>query len=623
MRWQLLTFLSFLSAMVEGCTNPSSTIYSKTKNQPPDQTLWVSKLTQALSLTPQWDNDFLMEISLQKEEDIVNYFLEHTDFEDVIFDFHRFFLGGNNTSPVVILENNQKTYDPGVQLLNPAALAATHAYAKGQDIFSSLFATQHKTHIRFSILYSPTGDSAQQTPEIRRLHLFTWRSHLKNFNNTLETADSSESFCKSLSAFSFDLGQITEKFGISFGAYDGFFADSWVTNNFPLLHMCSLGQYTTAFTLEQAQAEIRELERFLDYLETQLETLTGYSQGPLWQTTLQAPADIPGLKHTKSHLFEGGWYLERLNSSTNHNRRRAAAVLDTFFCDDLTPTSVVLGDSHGSGAHGTQPSCASCHYKLDPMAGIFRNVGFLGDTHQVPYLKSLTFDDGKVIASNELSNYLNQWKDIQGNWRSGWIRSTTNPSLNVSLESPLELLKFAQTSPEVSKCYVKRLSQYFLGKNQQVDPGYLDSLHSHFEDLRKTQGSSLALRATVKSLMLSNTFAQANPQPNTCYDLSPQTPQGSKAVPCSVSYLIQKNCSTCHAGPGGSGNLDLTNVVSQEPVTFYHLDSQGNQRSAKQSFQILQDRLHTTNTQYRMPLLKHMDDADRLALSKWFESNTK
>ncbi len=65
------------------------------------------------------------------------------------------------------------------------------------------------------------------------------------------------------------------------------------------------------------------------------------------------------------------------NSSTNYNRKRAAYVLKRFFCDDLNPVGFEDPAEHIGGAHGSQTSCYACHYKLDPMAGFFRNHGAL------------------------------------------------------------------------------------------------------------------------------------------------------------------------------------------------------------------------------------------------------
>src|SRR5262249_26998450 len=63
------------------------------------------------------------------------------------------------------------------------------------------------------------------------------------------------------------------------------------------------------------------------------------------------------------------------NSSTNMNRKRGAYVLKRFFCDDLTPVGFESPKEHVTGVHGSDTTCFNCHYKLDPMAGFFRNYG--------------------------------------------------------------------------------------------------------------------------------------------------------------------------------------------------------------------------------------------------------
>ena len=131
--------------------------------------------------------------------------------------------------------------------------------------------------------------------------------------------------------------------------------------------------------------------------------------------------------------IEGRQYGEELfrliqNSSTNRNRKRAAWALKRFFCDDLTPINVEAASSHVGGQHGSDPACYSCHYKLDPMAGYFRELGFSG----VSFASSpqMFFDDG---ANASRVDYGKPWKaapETGREWNVGYIRSTTDDKLN-------------------------------------------------------------------------------------------------------------------------------------------------------------------------------------------------
>ena len=81
-----------------------------------------------------------------------------------------------------------------------------------------------------------------------------------------------------------------------------------------------------------------------------------------------------------------------VNSSTNFNRKRASYVLRTYLCDDLVPVQLPEDGNHnGQGRHASDPGCQSCHYKLDPMAGLFRYRGAGGENYKTK--DTFYFDD--------------------------------------------------------------------------------------------------------------------------------------------------------------------------------------------------------------------------------------
>ncbi|MEY4066711.1 MAG: hypothetical protein RIR26_2919, partial [Pseudomonadota bacterium] len=156
------------------------------------------------------------------------------------------------------------------------------------------------------------------------------------------------------------------------------------------------------------------------------------------------------------------FYQSHPNSSTNFNRKRAAAVLKRYFCDDLIPLQVVLpsaGLGHAEGRHASDPACQSCHYKLDPMAGFFRSRGVVGlefvnpneeqrrfleesrkDLRlppEIPVGQFLVFDDQAVVSRDDLDRYLGSWrfssstnKPAGAEWNVGFIRSAIQPEQN-------------------------------------------------------------------------------------------------------------------------------------------------------------------------------------------------
>ena len=331
--------------------------------------------------------------------------------------------------------------------------------------------------------------------------------------------------------------------------------------------------------------------------------------------------------------FSGFPYLrwdQLKNSSTNFNRRRAAYMLRTYFCDDLTPINVVTTDDHPQGRHASDPSCQSCHYKLDPMAGFFRERQFFG----VPIQESpgtptsLIFDDFKSISGDELTAYLDNWKAPQGDaheWNVGYIRSTQNSAANFYGSTLDDLYGFMRQAPEVRQCLVKRLAEYFVGKNQVFDGGYLASLAARLEPATPNSPTAIpsgkAISGIIKSLLLSNTMAAPDPRPDECYDFAPgATPS---TLPCQVAWIVQNNCATCHRGQGAAGGLDLTNwaVIPGVGETFVHLDDNGVQRTKQETFSRIKARLEATDPSERMPLGKDFSPpTDRAALYKWVDS---
>ena len=322
-----------------------------------------------------------------------------------------------------------------------------------------------------------------------------------------------------------------------------------------------------------------------------------------------------GLKPS-TQLTDTGFWFNLQNSSTNFNRRRASYVLKRYFCDDLTPISVVAPDQHVNSQHASAPACRSCHYKLDPMAGFFKEIGISGISFKTA--DRLLFDDGAQI---DREKYQGAWKASEGSgrtWEIGYIRSTESQSLNSWGESVQDLFKIIETSPEVKRCIVRRLTDYFVGKDQAVDAGYIDHLTQRFIEESKTN-STEALKNTIASLVTSKTFRTPDPVSNACYDYAPGT-DASKRPPCHVAFVLERNCGSCHSSKSSAGGLDLTGWIRLEDgkLAFPHRRG-GKQLSQSDSFASIQERLTIMDKAKRMPLDMHMSAADREALFVWVE----
>lgn len=307
------------------------------------------------------------------------------------------------------------------------------------------------------------------------------------------------------------------------------------------------------------------------------------------------------------------------NSSTNADRKRANYVLKRFFCDDLTPINVVLPESHAEGKHAADPACQSCHYKLDPMAGFFRTRGNSGIDFAGK--ETITFDD---FADKPLSEYEEAWKNTSGDaahpWNVGFVRSSTDATLTDWGDHPEnptldDLFGVIQRAPEVKRCLVRRMFQYFVAEGQTMDAGWLDHLASRYTETAQTSPAA-AFKDTVKALVTSNTFKASDPASEQCYDFAP----GASAVgkpPCKVAYILEKNCASCHTGAGAQGGLDLTKWGKTQ-------DGEVGFEGAKPgALQAIVDRLSVADPALRMPLARHMDEGERDALYRWATEEAK
>lgn len=325
---------------------------------------------------------------------------------------------------------------------------------------------------------------------------------------------------------------------------------------------------------------------------------------------------FPGGKKWVAFGMEQGTALA--NSSTNYNRKRAAYVLKRYFCDDLTPVGFEDPKEHVSGAHGSQTSCYACHYKLDPMAGFFRNYGALfSDASNTP---DIVFDD---LASTDRTAYLKSWRAPESagrTWEVGYVRSPRWPEQNNYGETLADLSKIIREAPEAKRCLMKRLTEYTLGEGQTVDGGYLDSLTRSFE-LEAAENSSTALKNAMLRIVQSDSFQTRDPDPQQCYDHAPGT-KADNRPPCRVAYILQKNCVQCHAGNDFLNTLDLSKWVPApdgKGRTFPHLTSRNEQLPAARTLEQIASRVSSSDLKFRMPKNKPMSSQERQELFLWVQ----
>lgn len=319
------------------------------------------------------------------------------------------------------------------------------------------------------------------------------------------------------------------------------------------------------------------------------------------------------------------------NSSTNANRSRAAAILRTYFCDDLAPLSVVFSEPtpHGSDAHAADAGCRSCHARLDPLAGFFKNHGLTGiDFHSDPtfggYLDLirarfiadplheplLIFDDLSLLKGEEVREYRSQWLPPRG--VTAFIRSSVQPELNTSGEDLNDLFAIIGDAPEVRTCLAKRLLDYFVGPGQSWPRSTIDTLS---KQLSSGADGVQSYKDAVKTIVLSATFAQEDPEPGVCYE---EGANGATTLSCEIQSLLQKNCVGCHSASFQSGGLalDRQGRLSDGRWAFAH-ERQGCQVDPRETYQAIAESLVSAEASRRMPLLKHIEAHEREELLVW------
>jgi hypothetical protein len=196
---------------------------------------------------------------------------------------------------------------------------------------------------------------------------------------------------------------------------------TWLTKHpsYPMSVDCSPG---ATVAIDQLTTSMRTVRLAIDAIWKRVETRK-------LSASIQSIADLPevlvaveGLPPLVSPL--GATFFATLPStSTNFHRKRAAYMLKTYFCDDLTPLELPqteAGDGGVADVHASNPSCQSCHYRLDPMGALFRNVGVRG--RDFTGHDRIKFDDQITFTGEAFDSYESQWKNPDGTFRAGyWV----------------------------------------------------------------------------------------------------------------------------------------------------------------------------------------------------------
>ena len=165
-------------------------------------------------------------------------------------------------------------------------------------------------------------------------------------------------------------------------------------------------------------------------------------------------------------------------SATSSPVRRGAYVLEQLLCESLSPPPGVNMDlPEGPAAaesvrerlvqHWTDPTCATCHNRIDPIGLSFEHFGAAGEWREV-------YENGQVVEA---------------------AGALADPE--VEFDDALSLLPALATSPRVQGCYVQRWYEYAVGRAAlPEDRCTIELLTRRFEE---SGGDLRALLADVAS----------------------------------------------------------------------------------------------------------------------------
>lgn len=608
---------------MEGSAHPAMTIPPRLSAW--DKRWWIEKTSRLLrggeSLDPNDDIDHLAQLS---KDDIAREFMSDERFGDTVLDFNMYVLGFKVDSLKVDGAYVANAYD----FAN--AINSAKAVMQGGD-YLKLFDLEGDDYMA-PLAIAPSDDTlapedAKLTPQqlrekaVKELH--SWLEDLLRMRQGAKPIQLPD-YCDEVDEFTDARDKLTKRLNRAFADPEIFVL---VRGGIPELIFDSL---TAAVDQNcdkpEGQGDVTRLEAAVKTALAQFDR--AFAEIFKFEPTIYGPDTVaefrpvdrsafPNSRKWLAFGFEQGTALA--NSSTNYNRKRAAYVLKRFFCDDLNPVGFDDPKEHVSGAHGSDTSCYACHYKLDPMAGFFRNYGALFSDE--PSASDIVFDD---LASVDRSKYLMAWRAPEGSarkWNIGYIRSPRWTEQNEYGQSVADLSRIIRNAPEAKRCVMKRLTQYMLGESQTVDGSYLDYLTANFEK-EAAENSSTALKNAMIRILDSQAYQTRNPDPRQCYDFAPGTKRDDRP-PCRIAYILEKNCVQCHSGKEILNTLDFTKWIdapSGHGKAFPHLNSHGGQISTIETLQQMSNRLSSTDPKTRMPKNKPMSSQERQDLFLWVQS---
>jgi hypothetical protein len=603
------------ASAIEQISGPAQSLWEKR--------WWIDKTAKLLrageGIGPDDDMEALLQMS---EEEVARHFMNDPRFGDAVLDFNMYFMGFKADDIKTDGAYNSHAFDFANAISASQALLSDGDYFKLFDLEGSLFMAPLRAEPAEEDMLP--GDAGLTATQLRRKAV----GELQAIFNELgalakaQLSTDGQELCRRLTSFAGQRDRLTERVHRAFDDAEIFILTRAQIVSWPLDSVAKAAREECARSKPQAN-----VKRLAAVIQTASEKYAKafeemfrfepeiYEPESVLEFKAFNPAALPANDKWLVFGYEQAVALQ--NSSTNFNRKRSAYVLKRFFCDDLTPVGFEDPQEHVAGAHGSDTSCFACHYKLDPMAGFFRNLGsqFYDYTRE----RTIIFDD---LADDSRSRYEATWRGRKGStrkWNVGYVRSPRWENQNSYGDTLTDLSGIIRQAPEPKRCLMKRLFEYMTAESQTIDGGYLDYLTEAFE-AEAAVSSSAAMKNAIVRVLMSKTYHERNAEPQRCYDHAPDA-KPAKGPPCRVAFILQKNCAQCHGTIyGGDASLDLGAWIMApdgKNRTFPHLDDAMQQRPAQDTIARIMERLASTDPKRRMPKNKIMSSQERQELYLW------
>lgn len=573
---------------------------------------WVAKASLLLRGQKEisFETDNIETLKKMSKEEVVDLFLKSDYFYNTLADFSMYF-GGFRADPFYLADQklNSKVF------AFPNGLTAALSIAKNKTFFN-FFNDTHPFYVEpfgrfadslFAMFSLPPPAQPLQNNNEKRDYFYSQILLEINSLKSLTLTDlkiKEVEVCTLLSeldSFTYPDSFVIGELGIA-AVFGNTFRDKYLQKEL-IFNICKV-EYVAEenkfiYELLQASLAKERLNMFVPFFEA-LQNLDPAFDSSLY--SINTVLDVRSLdknEHGEQFAFKNPEIARTLNnSSTNMNRKRGAYILKHYFCDDLTPVNVKISDDHAKDVHGSNPSCYACHYKLDPMAGFFKDFGM--GFNNFSNSKNIVFDD---FADADLQEYQKQWLKPDGkSWNIGYVQSTQFDHLNSYGESLGDLHQILRTAPEVKRCMVKRALEYSTSPQQMFDPGFIDEVATIFSQ-EEAVSPKKAMQNLFKRLVLSKTFTKTNANTSECYDLKNGTDTANRP-PCQIAHILETNCVKCHSSATGKTSLDLSKwiVTADGTMGFAHIDkTTGLQKTSKQTFSTMLNRITSSYEFDRMP----------------------